>query len=72
MLSLLRGDILSSLRYNLIPSFAFILTGGFYIENAAKVFGKKLTVIPRRVSFVIFWGVFFIVYFVLRNYIKFF
>lgn len=70
MLSLLRGDIISSLRYNIIPSFLFILVIGFYVESAARIFGKKLIIVPRRLSFVVVVIAFFVVYFVLRNYIK--
>jgi len=70
VLSLLRGDIISSLRYNIIPSFLFILVIGFYVESAARIFGKKLIIVPRRLSFVVVVIAFFVVYFVLRNYIK--
>jgi len=69
VLSLLQGDILSSLRYNITPPFLLAISLAFYCEVIAQVFGKKITLVPRKTSFLVVVILGFIVYFVARNFI---
>ena len=69
VLSLLQGDVLSSLRYNITPPFLLAIILAFYGEAIARLFGKKITLVPRQTSFLVVVIVGFIVYFVARNFI---
>ncbi|MDR2687631.1 MAG: DUF2752 domain-containing protein [Oscillospiraceae bacterium] len=68
VLSLLQGDVISSLRYNITPAFLLALVLAFYCEAIAKICGKKVALVPRNIPFMVITIVGFIGYFVARNY----
>ena len=69
VVSLLHGDIISSLRYNILPFILLSVIIGFYCETLAGVFGKKIVVVPRRVSLLVIVILVFYAYALLRNFI---
>lgn len=69
VLSLLRGDILSALKYNLTPVFLCILLICLYIEVFTYVFGFYKQILPRNYKFWTFIIGFFILYYIIRNFI---
>jgi len=69
VLSLLHGDIISSIRYNITPVFLLAILLAFYCEAIAQLFGKKIAIVPRKISFLVIAIVGFITYYVIRNFI---
>ena len=69
VLSLLHGDIVSSLEYNVTPIFLLIIALAFYCEAIAQTFGKRLALVPRKMPFMVITIIGFIVYFAARNFI---
>ncbi|MBQ8297838.1 MAG: DUF2752 domain-containing protein [Ruminococcus sp.] len=67
--SLLNGQILLSLGYNITPFIIVILLTAFYIELAAHAFGRKISIIPRRYSFLALLLLFISIYYAARNFI---
>ena len=72
VLSLLSGDVVSSLRYNVAPVLLLLILTAFYIESAAQLFGKKLVVFPRKTWFIAAVITGLVAYYVVRNFIPFF
>jgi len=70
VLSLLRGDVFASLKYNITPVFFLILTTAFYIEALIYVIAKKkIDIVPRRISLLVEVLISFAVYFIVRNFL---
>ncbi|HWT27763.1 MAG TPA: DUF2752 domain-containing protein [Mobilitalea sp.] len=69
--ALLRGDLLSSLRYNIVPVIVLIFSLCAYIELAAYSFGKPVHIISRKRSFYIIGLILIMIYVILRNFIPF-
>lgn len=69
VLALLHGNILESLRYNLSIAIMAILFILAYIELAAFSFGKRIRLLPRRLSFYICLIIFMVIYWIVRNFI---
>ena len=67
--ALLRGDILGSLRYNLVIVFLCVLLLCLYIEQVAAIFNKRIKIVPRSNVFIFSAIAFFLVYFVVRNFL---
>lgn len=67
--ALLKGDILSSLSYNITPPLLLLFIICAYIELLAYAFGKRLYILPRKPLFYILVGVFITAYLILRNFI---
>ena len=67
VLFLLQGDVISSLRYHILPVLLLIIGLGFYVEAWMSVCGKKVTVIPRKISLLVVVVIGFVIYVVLRN-----
>lgn len=65
--ALLKGDILTSLRYNIIPFLLLSFGICAYIELVTYSFGKRLHILPRKPIFYILLGVFVAVYLIIRN-----
>lgn len=67
---LLKGDIISSVRFNPIPLLGIILGILAYIELITYVFGRHKKIFPR--SRVYWWtmGAISLLYFVVRNFIR--
>lgn len=66
---LLKGDILGSLKFNIVPIFGIVLGTLAYLELITFLFGKRKKLVPRNRKF---WSIIIIVfsiYFVLRNFI---
>jgi hypothetical protein len=67
--ALMRGDILSSLRYNIVPGILVFLLLLAYVELAANSFGKQLRLVPRSLPFYLILILLLILYFIIRNFI---
>lgn len=66
--ALLHGDILTSLRYNIVPVILFLLALAGYLELAAYSFGKRLRLLPRKLTFYLILIALLILYWILRNF----
>lgn len=69
VLSLMNGDIASSLRYNVVPFFLALLSLLGYIELATYSFGTHIRLLPRKFSFYMTLIGILLVYMVVRNFI---
>lgn len=67
--ALLGGDILASLRHNLTIPFLALLAVAFLVELGFRAFGKKVTLVPRKYAFLYGCIGFFLVYYIVRNFI---
>lgn len=67
---LLAGDIAGSIKYNPVPILGIVLLLLAYIELLAGTFNKPLKLVPRSKRFWAVITVCFIIYFVIRNFIK--
>lgn len=70
-IALLNGDLLLSLRYNIIPFLFALFATGAYLEYAFRSFGRKVIILPRKGSFYIVGLIFFLLYLIIRNFIPF-
>jgi hypothetical protein len=66
--ALLRGDLLSSLRFNIVPILLITMGCLAYIELATFSFGKHLRLLPRTLRFYLTMIVILLVYMILRNF----
>lgn len=66
--ALLKGDILTSLSYNIIPFLLLLFIICAYVELLTYALGKRLYILPRKSLFYIIVGVFVSVYLILRNF----
>lgn len=69
VMALLRGDIISSLKYNISPVIICVLLGLLYAELITAAFGKHRKILPRNKVFWIIFGVVLGIYFIGRNFI---
>jgi hypothetical protein len=69
VIALLQGDILTSLRYNIIPLLLTILILSVYIEFATYSFGKQLRILPRKLRFYLIGIALIVLYLIIRNFI---
>jgi hypothetical protein len=67
--ALLHGDIVTALRFNVIPILFGIILLFAYIEFAFSSFGKQIRLLPRSLAFYLTLIVLMIVYAVLRNFV---
>ncbi len=67
--ALLQGDVLTSLRFNLVPIYGSILLFLGYIELIGQAFGRRIILLPRKLSFYLLTIFLFVVYFIVRNFI---
>lgn len=69
VISLLRGNVIKSIQYNITPLLLLIIAFLFYIELITYVLGKRITIFPRNYTFCgIMLGLLFM-YYLLRNFI---
>jgi len=66
----LKGDILGSLKYNIVPIFGMLIGSLAYIELISFVFGKHIKIIPRSRKFWIIIIIGFSLYFIIRNFVR--
>ncbi len=66
--ALLHGDILTSLRFNIVPILLLILSLLAYVELATYSFGKQVKLLPRSLAFYLILIFLLLLYFVLRNF----
>lgn len=71
-ISLSNGELLSSLRYNIVPILLLLLCLLAYIELAAYSFDHQITILPRKLKFYIIGIILLILYFIIRNFFPFF
>ncbi|OPX43673.1 hypothetical protein CLHUN_23930 [Ruminiclostridium hungatei] len=69
---LLSGDLAGSLRYNPVPVFGILLLLLGYVEMLSYSFNRRVRLIPRSKPFWSIIGLVFIIYFVVRNFIRIF
>lgn len=69
VISLLNLNILQSLKYNITPISLVIFFTLYFIQIYLKHLNKKVTLIPTSKYFWIFIFIFFMSYFILRNFI---
>lgn len=67
VIALLHGDILSSLRYNIVIMISIIFTVLGYMELASYSLGKHVKALPRKLGFYISLIIVLILYWILRN-----
>jgi hypothetical protein len=69
VIALLNGDLLASLRYNIVILIMILLAALGYIEVVALSFGKCLRLLPRRLSFYMCLIAIMVIYWIVRNFI---
>ena len=69
--ALLKGQILKSIQYNIMPILCCIIGLTFYIELLLQCKGKHKAIFPRSYCFLIILISILCLYFVLRNFIPF-
>ena len=69
IIHLLDGDILMSLRYNIVPIILILIFAILYIEWTLIAFSKHKVVLPRNTSFWIIFVSIIMAYLLLRNFI---
>ena len=69
---LLKGDIIGSLKFNPVPLFGIIIGVLAYLELISFVFGKQIKFVPRSLKFWTSTIIVFSIYFILRNFLRFF
>ncbi|MBQ8727459.1 MAG: DUF2752 domain-containing protein [Oscillospiraceae bacterium] len=68
VLSILRGDIISAIKFNPAIPILLLLTILLYIEFFIySFFGKKVKIIPRNAVFWVIFSVVLLSYYILRN-----
>jgi hypothetical protein len=67
--ALLNGNILSALRFNILPILVFIFCILGYLEFTAYSFGQHLRLIPRNSQFYIVSALLLAFYTIIRNFI---
>lgn len=67
--ALMRGDLISSLRFNITPVVLLILAAGKYFEILLGLFSKRVKLLPRSLKFYISLIVFMVFYYIVRNFI---
>lgn len=67
--ALLHGDVLTSLRFNIVPILLVIFAFLSYIELATFGFGKPVRLLPRKLSFYLILIAVLLFYFIVRNFI---
>ena len=68
VLSILRGDIISAIKFNPAIPILILLTILLYIELFIySFFGKKVKIIPRNAVFWIIFSVALLAYYIMRN-----
>ncbi len=68
--ALLRGELITSLRYNIVPFLCCITGGIFYIEALTLYFGKHIAIFPRSCKFAAVFTLLLGLYFILRNFVS--
>lgn len=69
VLHLLDGDIIMSLRYNIVPIILILIFTMLYLEWISIAFSKHKVVLPRKTSFWIIFVSIIMAYLLLRNFI---
>ena len=69
VIALLHGDVLSSLRFNIVPLILFLIILLSYIELATYSFGTQIRLLPRKLSFYLILIACLISYWIVRNFV---
>ncbi len=69
--ALLQGDLITSLRYNIVPLLLAIVMLVGYIELASYSFGRHIRLLPRKLSFYLILITILIMYWIVRNFFPF-
>ena len=65
--ALFKGDVVTSLRYNVWIVFSFVLGLGLYAEFVLKTFGIRIKIIPKNDIFIYTVLGLSVIYFIVRN-----
>lgn len=71
VVSLLNGEPLRSVGYNITPMLLIVIAIAFYIEITAFAFGIRIRIFPRSYSFLMILMTILSAYYVLRNFLPF-
>lgn len=71
VIAFLNGHFFKSIKYNIIPTVAFIIGLTFYIELITVCCKHHIKIFPRNYTFLIVFLLILFTYFVLRNFIPF-
>lgn len=66
--SILNGDILSSLRYNITPLLLMFFAIMAYIEFILNSFGRRIHILPRNTRFYLITAIILALYSIVRNF----
>lgn len=69
--ALLKGDLIMSFKYNIVPLLCCIIAAIFYIELLTICFGEHKAIFPRSCKFIIVLSLLLSLYFILRNFVPF-
>lgn len=67
--ALLRGDLLTALKYNIVPFLVLIIAIAGYIELATYSFGKPIKILPRKLIVYLILIALVFLYLIVRNFI---
>ncbi len=67
--ALLRGDILTALRFNITPVIFGVFTLLGYLEMAFYSYGRRIYLLPRKLSYYIIVMILLVLYLIIRNFI---
>ena len=65
--ALLHGDIITSLRYNIVPMLLLVISLLGYIELITYSFGKHVRILPRKLRYYLILIAILAVYWIVRN-----
>ncbi len=65
--SLLQGDLIASLHYNITPVLLLLLMAAAYFEFAFASFGKPIKLLPRKLWFYMVLIGLLVIYYIARN-----
>ncbi len=69
VVSLLHGDVLGSLRFNVVPAIMLLILFLAYVELVTYSFGRQVRLLPRKLSFYLILIVGLVLYWIVRNFI---
>ncbi len=69
VISLLQGDLLSSLRFNIVPLILCFLIFLSYVELVTYSFNHQIRLLPRKLSFYLILIAILIFYWIFRNFV---
>lgn len=69
VLAFLRGDIISSLRFNVTPAVLIMVSAFYYLDKVSDMWGNGRRLFPRNNIFWIVMLVLLLCYYIFRNFV---